>query len=80
MMSVSVNTLALALKSINRDIRRLEEKLRTENLDSEENDYYGEYVLDLSRALSELSGVYESERKRHSNLNLPTADELLQAP
>ena len=77
-MTISLNTLMLAIKSLSRDIKWYEEKLRTEELDPEDSDYYGEYVLDLSKALSELAGVYEAERSHHADKDLPTVDELTQ--
>ncbi len=73
-MQFSMNTLMLAIKAMQRDIKRYEEMLQDENLSEADSDYYGQYVLDLTQALSELGGTYQMARKDHPEL--PNLDEL----
>lgn len=54
-MNISANTLILAIKSIDSEIKRRKTGPVREDLAEES----GQYVLDLTRALSELMGTYE---------------------
>jgi hypothetical protein len=74
-MSLSASTLMLAIRCVDREIRRWEVKLRKGDLNEEDSDYYGHYVLDLTRALGDLGTEYEAARA--GNTNLPTVDALL---
>jgi hypothetical protein len=65
----------LALKSVDRDIRRREELLQTAELTDEEAEAESAYVLDLQKALSELSSAYEDARGNDDSL--PDVDSLL---
>ncbi|HET8726815.1 MAG TPA: hypothetical protein VFO41_04805 [Alphaproteobacteria bacterium] len=67
-MDISVNTLVLAIKAIDRDIKRHEGLLEDEALSDEDAELYGQTVLDLSRALSELGGAYQAARRDHPEL------------
>ncbi|PYS13560.1 MAG: hypothetical protein DMG15_10790 [Acidobacteria bacterium] len=40
------------------------------------HDSYREYVLDLNKALSELSSLYEAERRQHEDVELPSVEHL----
>lgn len=73
-MNVSLNTLMLAIKAIQRDITRYEELAQREGLSDEDYDYYGQYVLDLTRALSELGDLYRIARESHPEC--PSLEEL----
>ena len=73
-MHISMNTLMLAIKAIERDIKRHEEIAQSETLNDEDSDYYGQYTLDLTQALSELGSLYQIARENHPEC--PTLDEL----
>lgn len=74
-MNLSMNTLMLAIKAVQRDIKRHEDLLQDGTLTEEDCDYYGQYVLDLTKALSELGGTYQAARREHPEL--PALDELM---
>jgi len=74
-MEISMNTLMLALKAIQRDIDRHRMLANGDDLSEEDADYYGSYVLDLSRALGELGDVYELARA--TTPEAPSLDQLL---
>lgn len=74
MVDISTNTLMLAIKAVQRDIKHYEE-LAGEAVDDEDVEYYGQYVLDLSRAMSELGTLYQEALKHHPEC--PTLDELV---
>lgn len=74
-MNISLNTLMLAIKAIDHDIKRYEEIANNEMLNDEDADYYGQYVLDLTQGLSELGGLYQTARESHPEC--PALDELL---
>jgi hypothetical protein len=56
-------------------IKRHEAKLTTGDLSDEDADYYGQYVLDLTRALSEVASAYEDARQ--IDARLPAVEKLL---
>lgn len=64
-MNLSLNTLMLAIKAVQRDIQRHEELAQGVGLSDEDYDYYGQYVLDLTQALSELGDLYRIAREGH---------------
>ena len=74
-MSLSASTLMLAIKCVDREIRSWEVKLRKGELDEDDSDYYGHYVLDLTKPLGDLGSAYEEARA--GNGDLPTIDKLL---
>ena len=74
MVDISTNTLMLAIKAVQRDIKHYEE-LAGDAVDDEDVEYYGQYVLDLTKAMSELGTLYQEARKRHPQC--PTLDELV---
>ena len=74
-MDMSINTLMLAIKAIERDIKSHEKIAQGEALSDEDSDYYGQYVLDLTQALSELAGLYQIARGGHPEC--PTLEELV---
>jgi hypothetical protein len=76
-MNLSANTLIVALKAVDHEIKRYEKVLETEALDDDTEDAYGQYVLDLSKALGELGEAYGLARQRHPQL--PPVDDLLGA-
>lgn len=73
-MNISMNTLMLAIKAVQRDIDRHQELAEDEALGEEEADYHSQYILDLTQALSELGGLYQTARENHPEC--PTLDEL----
>ena len=74
-MSISMNSLMLAIKAIQRDIETHERLLREPGLSDEDADYHGQYVQDLTRALGEIGDVYERSRSDHAGA--PTLERLL---
>jgi hypothetical protein len=58
-MNISANTLILAIRTIDQDIKRRQTALRDAPIGDEDIEERGQYVLDLARALSELIGTYE---------------------
>ena len=74
-MNMSLNTLMLAIKAIERDIESHEKIAQAEALSDEDSDYYGQYVIDLMQALSELAGLYQIARTGHPEC--PTLEELV---
>lgn len=74
-MQISLSSLMLAIKAIQRDIARHEEMSNAPDLSDGDADYYGNYVLDLTRALGEVGNAYERSRK--TDPDAPTLDELL---
>lgn len=73
-MDISTNTLMLAIKAVQRDIQH-HEKLASDAVDDGDVEYYGQYVLDLNRAMSELGTLYQEVLKHHPEC--PTLDELV---
>lgn len=73
-MDISTNTLMLAIKAVQRDIKH-HERLAGEAADEEDVEYYGQYVLDLNRAMSELGTLYQEALKHHPEC--PSLDELV---
>lgn len=67
-MEISISTLQLAIKSIDRHIVDLEKKMQQEDLNDDELDEYGNYVMDLTNALNELGPHYEKLRESRSNM------------
>ena len=68
----------LALNAVDREIRRREDLLRQAELTDEQADDESAYVLDLQKALSELSLAYDDARG--SDHSLPDVDTLLGKP
>ena len=67
-MQLSTNTLILAIKSVQDAIKKHEELLQDKHMSEKDADYYGQYILDLTQALSELGGTYQIMRKDHPEL------------
>ncbi|MGN2246287.1 hypothetical protein ACFWZ3_06330 [Frateuria sp. GZRR35] len=74
-MDISIQTLMLAIKAMQRDAAWHEQRACDDQITDEDAEYYGQYALDLSRALSELGTVYEVARKQHPDS--PSVDDLL---
>lgn len=74
MVDISMNTLMLAIKAVQRDTQH-HEKLAVQAADDEDVKYYGQYVLDLNRAMSELGTLYQEALKHHPEC--PSLDELV---
>lgn len=74
-MQLSGSTLMLALKAVEDVKKRYEEKLGSKDLSDEDEDYYGHYVLDLTKASAELESVYLAARRQDSAL--PDVNDLL---
>ncbi|WLI89620.1 hypothetical protein Q4S45_00350 [Massilia sp. R2A-15] len=62
-MDISVHSLMLAIKALQRDIDHHKAQMG-DQLSDEDHDYHGRYVLDLMRALGEIGDVYERSRAR----------------
>jgi hypothetical protein len=74
-MTLSIDTVMLAIKAIQRDIESHETLASDQATDAAEVEYHGQYVLDLSKALTELCNSYEAARLAHPQC--PSLDELL---
>lgn len=74
MVDISMNTLMLAIKAVQRDTQ-YHEKLAVQAADDEDVKYYDQYVLDLNRAMSELGTLYQEALKHHPEC--PSLDELV---
>jgi hypothetical protein len=70
---MSPYTLQLAVKAVQRDIAH-HEKASQESASDEDQDYHGQYVLDLMKAFSELSSIYDETRK--ANPEIPRWEDL----
>jgi NhaP-type Na+/H+ and K+/H+ antiporter len=75
MNTLSLDTLMLCIKAVQRDIAWHEQLAGSEDASDEDVEYHGQYVLDLSRALSELGSLYQDARA--GNPGLPELDQLL---
>jgi hypothetical protein len=69
MVEISITNLVLAILAIDRDIKAREKALRDGLISEADEQEYGEYVLDLMKALSELGGIYERARQRDPKLS-----------
>jgi hypothetical protein len=69
MVEISITNLVLAILAIDRDIKGREKALRDGLISEADEQEYGEYVLDLMKALSELGGLYERARQRDPKLS-----------
>jgi hypothetical protein len=69
MVEISITNLVLAILAIDRDIKGREKALRDGLISEADEQEYGEYVLDLMKALSELGGIYERARQRDPKLS-----------
>ena len=56
----------------------MSDELRDENLSDDDTDYYGNYILDLTKALSEVASAYEASRQ--VDATLLSFDQLLHDP
>lgn len=74
-MEISLNSMMLALKAIQRDLDRHQALLRDDDLTDDDADYYSQYVLDLTRTLGEFSDLYE--RSRTDEPLAPSLEQLL---
>lgn len=75
MNTLSLDTLMLCIKAVQRDIAWHEQLAGSEDSSDEDIEYHGQYVLDLSRALSELGGLYQDARDGRPEL--PELDRLI---
>lgn len=76
-MDISTNTLVLAIKAVDREMKDREKALRDGSPEDENADESGQHVLDLMQAVSELTGAYEQARRRQPHL--PPLKEWLEA-
>ena len=72
---LSLNSLTLCLRALEREKLRLEQMLSSGKLTESEQDDAGQEVLDLQKAISELCPIYEDKRKKHKGLQ--PAEEIL---
>lgn len=75
MNTLSLDTLILCIKAVQRDIAWHEQLAGSEDSSDEDIEYHGQYVLDLSRALSELGSLYQDALEGHPGL--PGLDQLM---
>jgi hypothetical protein len=73
-MTLSINTLMLAIKAVERDMERLEDVLDDE-FSAEETLALGTQTQELAQALGELGRLYERERQQHPQC--PPLEQLL---
>lgn len=64
-MEISMNSLMLAIKAMQRDIDQHQALLSDDQLSDDDADYHGQYIMDLTRALGEIGDVYERSRGGH---------------
>ncbi len=62
---ISIDSLMMAIKSVQRDIKRHEELAQDTNLSDDDLDYYGQYVLDLTKVYGELGMAYQEAQKQY---------------
>jgi hypothetical protein len=67
-MNLSTNTVIVAMQAIGAEIKRRQSAAKTGKLADEAAEDVSRYILDLTRALSELGGAYEQARKEHPEL------------
>ena len=73
-MTLSINTLMLAIKAVERDMERLEDFVNDE-FSAEETQALGQQTQELAQALGELGRLYERERQQQPDC--PPLDQLL---
>lgn len=64
-MHLTINTILLAIRSIESEIKKYEQMTQDENASDEELGDYGDYVLELSQAHGELGLAYDEARKAY---------------
>ncbi|WP_338846650.1 hypothetical protein V8J88_23185 [Massilia sp. W12] len=74
-MVLTITTLMLAVKAMQRDIARNEALASDATLDDNDLEYYGQMVMDQLPAFAELRQAYEEEQA--NNPEFPPLDELL---
>ncbi len=67
-MNLSTNTIIVAMQAVDAEIRRRRIAAETGRLGGVEAEENSQYILDLTRAFSELGGAYEQARKAHPEL------------
>lgn len=73
-MTLSINTLMLAIKAVERDMERLEDFVSDE-FSAEETQALGQQTQELAQALGELGRLYERERQQQPDC--PPLEQLL---
>jgi hypothetical protein len=66
--SVSTNSLIVCLKALLREMKRCEQTLATTDLPEEAAGEWGEYAMDLQRALGEIAESYRARQRQDSTL------------
>lgn len=74
-MELTIYTLMMAVKAMQRDIARHEVLAADETLGEEELEYYGQMVMDQMPAFGELRVAYE--KAQADNPEFPVLDQLL---
>ena len=67
-MNLSTNTIIVAMQAVDAELRRRRSTAEMGRLGDAEAEENSQYILDLTRALSELGGAYEQARKAHPEL------------
>jgi hypothetical protein len=67
-MNLSTNTIIVAMQAVDAELKRRRSTAETGRLGDAEAEENSQYILDLTRAFSELGGAYEQARKAHPEL------------
>jgi hypothetical protein len=78
MVEISLSALIIAIKSIDRDIKRQEAALAEGRVNDDDTDETGMYILDMQKVMSELLSTYKTACRDHPELS--ALDTWLKAP
>jgi hypothetical protein len=67
-MNLSTNTIIVAMQAVDAEIKRRRSAADAGGLGDAEAEENSRYILDLTRAFSELGGAYEQARLQHPEL------------
>jgi hypothetical protein len=67
-MNLSTNTVIVAMQAVDAEIKRRRSIAAAGGLGDAEAEENSQYILDLTRAFSELGGAYDQARKDHPEL------------
>lgn len=76
MSEISTSTLMMAIGALAREAEVMTQRVENTSAELDDEEHLSEYVLDLQRALSELSALYERQRVEHPTF--PTLDKLME--
>jgi hypothetical protein len=75
MTDISTSTLMLAIAALAREKEVVTRRAERATPEVDEQEHFSEQAMDLDRALSELGGLYEVQRRQHPMF--PPLDQLL---